>query len=189
MPITSGRNSRLLRLAFLWFGLLLTLMYSLAANAQQRDRTLAEQIQGRVKVSDESALLRTQLRQTPGIVLAEGSNDQPVGFYRITKYRIDELALPAPIAAEVDGIKATIDKAWRVTIIGGPFTVGNAPAVIWIDDQPVGFGQESPDLNSIYTIIFDRSLIKRGARLALSYGLDRQGRSVLPESINISGTR
>ena len=189
MPFIAGRNNRSPRVRFLVFALLLASMYSLVTNAQQRDRTLAEQIQGRVKVPDESGLLRAQLRQTPGTVLAEGSNDQPVGLYRITKYRIDELALPAPIAAEVDGKEATIDKAWRVTIIGGPFTVGDAPAVIWIDDQPVGFGQESRDLDSISTIIFDRSLIKSGARLALSYGLDRQGRSVLPESINISGTR
>jgi hypothetical protein len=133
--------------------------------------------------------LRAQLRQIPGTVVAEGSNDEPVGLYRITKYRIDELTLPAPIAAEVDGIKATIDKAWRITIVGGPFDVRNAPAVIWIDDQPVGFGQESHDLKSISTLTFDRSLIKRGAHVALSYGFDREGRSVLPETINISSTR
>ena len=97
MPFIAGRNAPSLRLAVLGLALVMASQYTPIANAQQRG-TLAEQIQGRVKVSDESGFLRAQLRRVPGVTLAEGSNEQPVGLYQVTKYRIEELSLPTPIA-------------------------------------------------------------------------------------------
>jgi len=160
------------------------------ASGQQRGETsLAGRIQSRVKISDEQGFVHAQLQKLPGVVLAEGSNSQPVGQYHVTTYRIEEVSPAAPLQAEVDGKSVLLDKVWRIAVIGGPFPVRNAPAVIWIDDEPVGFGAESPDLRSISTLVFDRSVLKHGARLALSYGVDHNGRSVLPESINLARTR
>jgi hypothetical protein len=171
--------------------MLAAIAWTTSAGALQRhDRSLDELMQGsRIKVSDESGLLRTQLRRLPGKALAEGSNDQPVGLYRVTKYRVDEITPLAPIPAEADGKSLSLDRAWRVTIFGGPFIIRDAPALIWIDDQPVGFGAESPDLKSISTVIFDRSILRSGASLALSYGMEDRHRTVLPDRIDMGGTR
>jgi len=168
---------------------LVALTCAAGSGPRKQQQTLANRIQGRVKVSDDSGLLRAQLQRLEGQVLAEGSNGQPVGQYRITRYRIEEITPPAPIVGEADGQAVVLEKVWRVSIIGGPFDMRDAPAVIWIDDEPVGFGIESRDLTTISTLIFDRRLLKSGARLALSYGIDRERRNVLPETINMSRTR
>ena len=161
-----------------------------SVSAQQpRQLTLPDRVQGRVKVSDEQGFVRAQLNRLSGTVLGEGSNDQPVGRYRVATYRIEEVTPPSPVQAVADGRAMLLEKVWRITITGGPFDLRDAPAVIWVDDEPVGVGVESPDLKSISTIIYDRSLLKAGASVALSYGSDPNDRTILPERIRMPQSR
>src|SRR5262249_34939157 len=138
---------------------------------------------------DDQGFIRAQLNASPGTVLEEGSNDQPVGRYQVATYRIEEVTPAVTLQGEINGNTVLLEKAWRITITGGPFDLRAAPAVIWIDGEPVGFGAESPDLKSVSTIIYDRSQLKAGATLSLSYGLDPNDRSMLPEKIRMFRTR
>ena len=81
----------------------------------------------------------------------------------------------------------TVDRAWRVAVIGGPFPVRALPPVLWIDGVVLGIGHESEDLTEISTIVFDRSLLRDGGTLALSYGFSAQQLSEVPERLIIGG--
>ncbi len=77
-------------------------------------------------------------------------------------YRVEELSLPRAMKVELRGQKVEVDKAWRVTVTGGPFEVRTSPAVIWIDDDILGYGAESEELTEISVITFDRALLREG---------------------------
>lgn len=125
------------------------------------------------------------LLKLPGKVLGEGKNTRPVGPLGLMKYRVEELQLPRSMKVELRGKQVEVDKAWRVTITGGPFPVRALPAVIWIDDQVVGFGVENELLSEITAITFDRSLLREEGTLSLSYGEDKDSRVSLPEKLNL----
>ena len=61
------------------------------------------------------------------------------------------------------------------------------PAVIWIDDEAVGFGVESEDLDAITAVTFDESLVREGATFYLSYGdkEKKDDRTALPERLKL----
>lgn len=104
-----------------------------------------------------------------GRVIAEAKSEQANGSLQLQSYRVEELRF-APMKVKVRGNEIETDTAWRITITGGPFEVRDIPPVIWVDKEPVGWGQESPELTSVSTIVFDRSLIRDGAELSVSYG-------------------
>jgi hypothetical protein len=161
----------------------------ISASAQQQSRpVVSDQTQGGVKVLEEAGPWKMDLLRQPGVLLAEGKSAVPTGQFGLKTYRIEEVTLRTAIRAEVDGQPTQITKAWRLSITGGPFRVRNAAPIIWIDDKPVGFGMEAPDLKSISVLVFDRTLLHNGASLALSYGENDPGRTSLPEKINISAT-
>ena len=118
-----------------------------------------------------------------GTVVAEGSNTDPVTPYNLKTYIVEELTIPQPGIVTVDGNVIRADKAWRITITGGPFQVRAMPAVIWIDDSILGVALETPDLSGIATITFDPSRFKEGSIIGISYGIDRQGLVPLPEKL------
>jgi len=157
--------------------------------AQQQPSAARDQMQGRVKILEEIGAWIMELARDPGVLLAEGKNTVPAGQFRLKTYRIEEVALRNPIRAEIDGQPAQINRAWRFTITGGPFRMRDAAAIIWIDDKPVGFGIEGPHLDSISVLVFDRTLMRNGASIALSYGENDPGRTELPEKINLSSSR
>jgi hypothetical protein len=159
-------------------GLLLLLASCLGALAQQVSSP----------VNNEELTLANLLK-LPGKVLGEGSNTRPVGQFRLLKYRVEELHLPRSMKVELHGQKVEVDKAWRVTVIGGPFPVRALPAVIWIDDQIVGHGVENERLSEITAITFDQSLLSDGATISLSYGEDKDSRVMLPEKLDLSRAR
>ena len=129
------------------------------------------------------------LMKLQGRLLSEGRNNQPTGPLKLTKYRVEELSLPQSINVELRGRAVEVDKAWRVTIIGGPFQVRALPPVIWIDDFPLGYGAENEQLSEISIITFDRSLLREGAAISLSYGESKNARMELPEKLTLIGTR
>jgi hypothetical protein len=127
------------------------------------------------------------LMKLPGTVIAKGSNTQPVGISRLLTYRVEQLSLPEPITVELQGQAVQVDKAWRVTVTGGPFPVRALPPVIWIGETVVGIGVENERLSEVTVITFDRSLLRPGSAVAVSYGPDKETRQELPEKLNLSG--
>jgi hypothetical protein len=126
--------------------------------------------------SQNKELPLNELLRLKGKVVAEGSATRGTGNPNITGYRVEELQLPRSRNVELRGQQVSVDRAWRITLNGGPFPVRDLPAVIWIDDQVVGVGIENETLSQVRAITFDGSLIREGALISLSYGDDKDAR-------------
>jgi hypothetical protein len=124
-----------------------------------------------------------ELSTMPGRLISEARTDRPSGELKLTGYRVEELRLPRTVNVEVRGQQIAADKAWRVTVTGGPFPVRALPAVIWIDDQIVGNGIENETLSQVTAITFDSSLIREGGVVSLSYGDSKEGRIKLSQKV------
>ena len=122
-----------------------------------------------------------KLLSLPGKVVSEAKSARPSGALKLTGYRVEEVQLPNNQTVQLHGQQTVVDKAWRVTVHGGPFPVRAMPAVIWIDDQIAGIGIENETLSQITAITFDSSLIREGSVISVSYGEDKDARvSVSP---------
>ena len=117
-----------------------------------------------------------KLLSLPGKVVSEAKSARPSGALKLTGYRVEEVQLPSNQTVELHGQQTVVDKAWRVTVQGGPFAVRAMPALIWIDDQIAGIGIENETLSQITAITFDSSLIREGGVISVSYGEDKNGR-------------
>jgi hypothetical protein len=126
-----------------------------------------------------------ELLQLPGKVVSEAKSARPNGDLRLTGYRIEELSLPQSLNVEVRGQQVAVNKAWRVTVQGGPFPVRALPAVVWIDDQIVGNGIENETLSQVTAITFDDSLIREGGVVSISYGEDKDSRRKFPQALQL----
>ena len=149
-------------------------------------RARAQQVPG---AAHNEEVTMAEMLKLPGQVLSEGKNTRPVGQFQLLTYRVEELKLPRSVKVELHGQQVEVDKAWRLTISGGPFSVRALPAVIWVDDQIVGYGVENERLSEITAITLDRDLLREGGTISLSYGEDKQGRVNLPEKLKLSGAR
>jgi hypothetical protein len=60
-----------------------------------------------------------------------------------------------------------------------------------VDDEAVGYGVESEDLDAITAVTFDASLLREGATLYVSYGdkENKEGRTALPEKLKLGTTK
>jgi hypothetical protein len=136
-------------------------------------------------------LTMTDLLKLPGKVLAEGSNRKAVGKFKVASYRVEEVALPQAQEVEIRGAKVRATKAFRVTLIGGPFPVRAMPPVIWIGDEAVGYGIENEDLTEITVLTYDITLLREAATLYLSYGdkKSREERVEVPEKLKLGGAK
>ena|ERR1700752_3883853 len=126
-----------------------------------------------------------ELVKLPGKLLSEAKTAKQNGDIKLTGYRVEEVQLPRSISAEVRGQQVIADRAWRVTITGGPFPVRAMPAVIWIDDQVVGYGIENETLSQITAITLDNALLREGGVVSLSYGENKEARVQLPQRIQL----
>jgi hypothetical protein len=149
-------------------------------------RALAQQVNG---PANQERLTMTDLLKLPGRLVSEGQNTRPAGQLKLLSYRVEELTLPRVMKVELRGQEVEADRAWRLTVTGGPFPVRDLPAVIWVDDQIVGYGVENERLNAITAITFDRSLLRDGGTVSLSYGEEKQGRVKLPETLKLNDAR
>jgi hypothetical protein len=129
----------------------------------------------------------TDILKLPGVVVGRGANAEARGHFKLRSYRVEEVALPRFTEVRVRGQRTSVNKAFRLTITGGPFPVRALPAVIWVDDVAVGFGVEGEDLTEITAVTFDESLLRDGATLYLSYGdkENKEGRTALPEKLKL----
>lgn len=133
----------------------------------------------------------TDLLNLPGKTLAEGANKRAAGKFRVASYRVEEVTLPHSVEAEVGGVRTEVNKAFRITITGGPFPVRALPPVLWIDDVAVGYGVESEDLDRITAVTYDASLVREGAAIYLSYGdkKSKEDRVQVPEKLTLTGAK
>lgn len=126
-----------------------------------------------------------ELLKRPGRLVSEAKLTRPNGDLQLTGYRLEELELPRNMTVEVHGRQAVVNKAWRVTISGGPFPVRALPAVVWIDDQIVGNGIENETLSQVTAITFDGSLIREGGVVSISYGENKESRERVPQPLQL----
>jgi hypothetical protein len=133
-------------------------------------------------VTDKQPPVR-ELLQLPGKLISETKAARPSTDLKLTGYRVEEVRLPRNLTVEVRGQQVVADKAWRVTVQGGPFPVRALPAVVWIDDEIVGNGVENETLSQVTAITFDSSLIREGGVVSISYGEDKDMRRKLPQGI------
>ena len=126
-----------------------------------------------------------EIVKLPGKLVSEGKTAQQSGDLKLTGYRIEEVQLPRSINAEVRGQQVVVDRAWRVTITGGPFPVRALPAVIWLDDQIAGYGIENETLSQITAITLDDSLVREGRAVSLSYGDNKDSRIKLSPRVQL----
>ena len=126
-----------------------------------------------------------ELLKRPGKLVSEAKSTRPNGDLQLIGYRVDELELPRNMTVEVQGRQSVVNKAWRITINGGPFPVRALPAVIWIDDQIVGNGIENETLSQITVITFDGSLIREGGVVSISYGENKESREKVPQPLQL----
>ena len=126
-----------------------------------------------------------ELLKAPGRLVSEAKTNRPSSDLKLTGHRVEELQLPRSLTVELRGQQVVVDKAWRVTVQGGPFPVRALPAVIWIDDQIVGNGIENESLSQITAITFDSSLIRQGGVVSISYGEDKADRRRLSQGIQL----
>ena len=133
----------------------------------------------------EKELPVRELLKLPGRVLSEAKADRPTSELKLTGYRVEELQLPQKLNVEIKGQQVAVDRAWRVTVNGGPFPVRALPAVIWIDDQIVGNGIENETLSQVTAITFDSSLIHEGGVVSISYGENKEARTRLSQGLQL----
>lgn len=126
-----------------------------------------------------------ELLSAPGKVIGEAKSARPATELKLTGYRVEEIQLPRQLNVEVRGQQVAVDKAWRVTVQGGPFPVRAMPAVIWIDDEIAGYGIENSTLSQITAITFDSSLIRDGGEISISYGEDKAGRVKISQKLRL----
>jgi hypothetical protein len=126
---------------------------------------------------------RVSLLTMSGSVMQQGQNATPVGRWRLKTFRIEELNLPRSKTVHVRGHAIVSDKAWRVTITGGPFPAGDQEVIIWAGDIPLGDAQESPNLHAVTAITYDRDALLNADRLYFSYGREKGSRIALPEKL------
>jgi hypothetical protein len=127
-----------------------------------------------------------ELLSVPGKIVSEARSTRPTTELKLTGYRIEEIKLPRQLNVEVRGQQVDVDKAWRVTVQGGPFPVRAMPAVLWIDDEIVGYGVENETLSQITAITFDSSLIREGGVVSVSYGEDKERRVRISQRLRLT---
>jgi hypothetical protein len=127
-----------------------------------------------------------ELLSVPGKIVSEAKSTRPTTELKLTGYRVEEINLPRQLNVEVRGQQVAVDKAWRVTVQGGPFPVRAMPAVLWIDDEIVGYGVENETLSQITAITFDSSLIREGGVISVSYGEDKERRVRISQRLRLT---
>jgi hypothetical protein len=97
-------------------------------------------------------------------------------------YRLEEIRLAKPIEIGVHGKPETVQKVIRLTVTGELFQPG--VYTIWLGEESFTDVRRSP--TELTTVIFDRSTVKDGAVIAVSYEtLGDHSRTILPETLYV----
>ncbi|MGH9936724.1 MAG: hypothetical protein ACREAM_10795 [Blastocatellia bacterium] len=173
------------------FAVALGLLAVLPLGAAGQDATRAAGKPATIRDAQSSARVNPQLTlvelfSLPGRIIAQGTNEEPAGALGLKTYRLEEVTLPQPFQAQVNGVARQMRIAYRFTVTGGPFRVRSLPPVLWIDGEPFIQVQESEDLSALVTIVFNRSILQEGASITVSYGLEDPNPVTLPERLSFS---
>jgi hypothetical protein len=95
------------------------------------------------------------------------------------------VALPAGVPVPALGGRSDLSSVWRLSVLGGPFPVRSMPPVIWLDDLPSKQVAISPDLTRLSVLLPDRSVLRNGATISVSYGEVAGQRQRLPETLTL----
>ena len=102
--------------------------------------------------------LAMDLRSAPGKLMTEGRSSKSIN------YRLEEVAFDEPREIERKGKKETIERVYRLALRGGELSnVG----LVWIDDAALACFWSS-DRQSLVTLIYDASILRDGAEIAVS---------------------
>ena len=137
------------------------------------------------QVSSSKEVPVRELLRLPGRIVAETKSARPEGDLKLTGYRVEEVQLPRTFTVEIQGQPVAVERAWRVTVTGGPFPVRALPAVVWIDDQIAGKGIENETLSEITAITFNSSLIREGGVVSVSYGENTETRVRVSQRVQL----
>jgi hypothetical protein len=102
----------------------------------------------------------TALHSKPGTLVASGKG-----------FRVERVALARPVRAQVDGRSLMAHSVLRLTITAGTWVPRDLAPVVWLDGRPLAIGMESSDLAGLTAFTFDESLLVRGAKVQVGYGL------------------
>ncbi len=119
----------------------------------------------------------------PGVPLARGTNAQPAGPLRLVTYLLEEVTLPARVPIPALETRPNGSTILRLSVLGGPFAVRSSQPVVWIDDVPLAQTAFSTGLDRVSALITDRSVVRNGAVIAVSYGAAANERQRVPEPL------
>lgn len=137
------------------------------------------------KTGSEDPYYRSQVvMKSPGKIIASGTNTKPVGELKLKTYRLEEITLPEAWEVKIGDQNQLVAKAWRLTIFGGPFPVRDMPAVLWIDNKFLAYGDNSE--KGLVAVVYDSSAFINGAEIAISYG-ENGVKSKLTERLFLNG--
>lgn len=120
-----------------------------------------------------------------GKIVAIGKNTATKGSFKLKSYRIEEITLTPASQVTINGQTRLVSKAWKVSVTGGPFIARDARAMIWANDQLLGYASESEQLDAISVITLDPVLLNQAQTLSLAYDAAITDRQVVPEKLDI----
>jgi hypothetical protein len=124
--------------------------------------------------------------RTKGKTIAEGRNTNASEQVPVERYTVEELKLDEPLEVEIRGEKTEVYQAYRITVFGGPFVMRAMPLLLMIDDKTTLVGLLGPKPDKATFILYDGSLLRDGATLAVGYGA---GGVELTEKLSLSKKR
>lgn len=135
----------------------------------------------RAPVLDDQVAMK--LRTAEGRLLSQGQGSLASGTAELIRYKLEEVALPEPRDMEIHGRRENVEVAYRLTLAGRelrssqrvgtvrPLSLSKV-GLIWLDDAALpAFSTGSEEIS---TLIYDRSVLRDGAEIAVSgaYGGD-----------------
>ena len=126
------------------------------------------------------------LYASQGRVIGQGSNTLGTCLLDLESYRVEEIVLPGMVTFALDEGPVTVDRYWRLTVTSGtPQFMGGQ---VWIDDKSFPIKPESAISvpSGVTVLVFDRSLLREGARIRVSQSYQEQGET-MPERLHLEG--
>jgi hypothetical protein len=145
------------------------------AEVQPEAMPKSQPVSAKARVLDHQVAMK--LRTAEGRLLSQGQGSWTSGTGEPIRYKLKELALAEPRVMEIHGRRVTVEFAYRLTLAGAELRssqrdgTARVPALskfkmIWLDDAAL----PAYSLNSeeISALIYDRSVLKDGARISVS---------------------
>jgi hypothetical protein len=135
----------------------------------------SQPVAARAPVFDDQVAMK--LRTAEGRLVSQGQGSLTSGSADYIRYKLEEVELPEPREMEIHGRRENVGVAYRLTLAVGELRssqrVGTVlvPALskvglIWLDDAALpSFSTGSQEIS---TLIYDRSVLREGAEIAVS---------------------